>query len=117
LIAILRGDVQATIELAHRALEYLPAEDTFLRSLVTMNLGLAYDTVGDTPSAIQAYRESQAISQAAGVLLISMMSLVQLADLEVRQGQFDEAARLYRQAIQEAEQRQYGTCQSGAAAL
>jgi len=104
LIAILRGDVQATIELAHRALECLPVEDTFLRSLVVMNLGLAYDTVGDAPAAIQAYREAQAIGQAAGVALISMMSLVQLADLEARQGQFDKAASLYRQAIQEAEQ-------------
>jgi len=104
LIAILRGDVQATIEQAHQALECLPADDTFLRSLVVMNLGLAYDTVGDTPAAIYAYREAQAISQAAGILLISMMSLVQLADLEVRQGQLDKATSLYRQAIQEAEQ-------------
>jgi len=104
LIAILRGDVQATIELAHQALECLPADDTFLRSLVVMNLGLAYDTVGDAPAAIQAYREAQAIGQAAGVALIPMMSLVQLADLEARQGQLGEAASLYRQAIQEAEQ-------------
>jgi LuxR family maltose regulon positive regulatory protein len=78
-------------------------DDLFLRGLVAMNLGLAYDAQGDMASASQAYHLAQAIGQAAGNDLFSQMSASQLADIKVLQGKLHEAAAMYRQIIQSAE--------------
>ena len=99
LIAALRSDVPCTIEFAHQALEHLPADDLFLRGLVALNLGLAYDMHGNMTAASQAYSEAKAIGQAAGNTLVSLMAITQLADLKVLQGKLHEAADMYQQAI------------------
>ncbi len=99
LVAVLKSAPQA-IELAHQALEHLPADDLFLRSLVALNLGLAHDMRGDITAAGQAYSEASASGQAAGNILVHLMAIVQLADLKVLQGKLHEAATIYRQAIQ-----------------
>ncbi len=98
-IATLRGDVPRAIEFARQALECLPADDLFLRGLAALNLGMAYDISEDIAAASQAYTEAQAIGQAAGNSLLSLMAMVQLADLKVQQGQLRAAGDLYQQAI------------------
>jgi LuxR family maltose regulon positive regulatory protein len=99
-IAMLGGDVSGTIELARQALEYLPADDLFLRGLVALNLGLAYDTCEDAPAARQAYAEVRRIGQAADNALLSLMTITQLADLDVLEGKLHQAADTYREGIQ-----------------
>jgi len=103
LIAVLKGDTPRAIQLAHQALDSLPADDVFLRGMVAMNLGLAYDAQGDTAQASQAYHLAQAMGQASGNDLVSLMSASQLADIKVLQGKLHEAAAMYRQIIQSAE--------------
>jgi LuxR family transcriptional regulator, maltose regulon positive regulatory protein len=103
LLAVLRGDTPSAIQLARQALDSLPADDLFLRGLVAMNLGLAYDAQGDMAPASQAYSLAQAIGQASGNDLVSLMSASQLADIKVLQGKLHEAAAMYRQIIQSAE--------------
>jgi LuxR family maltose regulon positive regulatory protein len=103
LIAVLKGDAPGAIQLARQALDSLPADDLFLRGLVAMNLGLAYDAQGDMAPASQAYSLAQAIGRASGNDLVSLMSASQLADIKVLQGKLHEAAAMYRQIIQSAE--------------
>jgi LuxR family maltose regulon positive regulatory protein len=98
-IATLRGDVPHAIEFARQALECLPADDLFLRGMAALNLGMAYDISEDIAAASQAYTEAQAIGQAAGNSLLSLMAMVQLADLKSQQGQLRAAGDLYQQAI------------------
>jgi LuxR family maltose regulon positive regulatory protein len=97
---VLKGDAPRTIELAKRALELLPSDELFLRGLIALNLGLAYDTRGDIVAASRVYSEAQAIGQAADNTLLNLMVTVQLADLKVLQGKLHEAAAIYREAIQ-----------------
>ncbi len=103
LIAVLRGDTPGAIQLARQALDSLPADDLFLRGLVALNLGLAYDAQGDMAPASLAYSQAQAIGQASGNDLVSLMSESQLADIKLLQSKLHEAAAMYRQIIQSAE--------------
>jgi len=98
-MATLRGDVPRAIQFARRALECLPTDDLFLRGISALNLGMAYDISEDIAAASQAYTEARAIGRAAGNSLLSLMAMVQLADLKVQQGQLRAAGDIYRQAI------------------
>ena len=98
-MATLKGDVAHAIEFARRALERLPADDLFLRGIVALNLGMAYDISEDIAAASQAYTEAQAIGQEAGNILVSLIAMVQLADLKVQQARLREAGDIYQQAI------------------
>jgi LuxR family maltose regulon positive regulatory protein len=98
-IATLKGDVPHAIEFARQALERLPADDLFLRGMAALNLGMAYDISEDIAAASQAYTEARAIGQEAGNSLLSLMAMVQLADLKVQQGKLHAAGDIYQQAI------------------
>jgi LuxR family maltose regulon positive regulatory protein len=98
-IATLQGDVPRAIEFARQALECLPADDLFLRGMAALNLGMAYDISEDIAAASQAYTEARAIGQAAGNSLLSLMAMVQLADLKAQQGKLHAAGDIYQQAI------------------
>ena len=87
------------IEFARQALERLPADDLFLRGMAALNLGMAYDISEDIAAASQAYTEAQAVGQAAGNSLLSLMAMVQLADLKAQQAKLHAAGDLYQQAI------------------
>lgn len=99
-ITALQSDVPRTIELAQRALDHLPVSDHFLRGLVTLQLGLAYDMAGNLSAAGQAYTEATAIGRTANLSFISLMAAIQLADLKVVQGQLHEAASAYERVAQ-----------------
>jgi LuxR family maltose regulon positive regulatory protein len=103
LIAVFKGDTPGAIQLARQALDSLPADDLFVRGLVAMNLGMAYDAQGDMGPASEAYNLALAIGQASGNELVNLMSASQLADIKVLQGKLHEAAAMYRQIIQSAE--------------
>ncbi len=104
LLAVMGGRLEEAIELANRALEGLPEDATLLRSMVALNLGLAYDMRGEPAAAAQVYRQAVALSQAAGNLLVVLIAAVQLADLEMLQGRAAHAEAAYRQAVQLADQ-------------
>lgn len=100
IITALHSNVPRTIELAQRALLHLPASDRFLRGLVALQLGLAYDTAGRLSEAGQSYEDAAAIGRAAKLSFIRLMAATQLADLKVVQGQLRAAAAMYHQTIQ-----------------
>jgi LuxR family maltose regulon positive regulatory protein len=99
LVAALKSDLSSAIEFAHQALGHLPPDDLFLRGLVAINLGMAYDFRGDMAAASRAYAEAYAIGQAAENTLLTLMAATQLADLEALQGRLHAAADFDRQAI------------------
>jgi LuxR family maltose regulon positive regulatory protein len=98
-IAIIQGDGERTIALAHQALRYLPEED-ISRGLVTWYLGLAYWIAGDVEGAVQTMAEASARSIANGNLYMAFMATHELASLQVIQGYLHQAEQTYRQAIQ-----------------
>ena len=103
-VSVLHGDVTRTIEVAQQALKQLPDDERFLRGLVALNLGLAYDQRGDMASASQAYEEAGAIGRAAHQPFVVSMAAAQLADIKHVQGRLLEARENAERAIQSTRQ-------------
>jgi LuxR family maltose regulon positive regulatory protein len=99
--AAVRGDVQQAIELAHRALTYLP-EDAMLRMRVSVTLGLAYFRAGNVSEAGRAF--SQAISAAtkANLGFLAAPLFCNLAEVQIVQGQLRQAFQTCQQAMEMA---------------
>jgi len=99
LMAVLHGDVAQAIDCGQRALQQLPPDDRFVRGLVALNLGRAYDMAGNLPAADRAYVEAQSIAQALHNDLVWLIATTQLADIKMLQGQLRAAHDGYQQAV------------------
>jgi LuxR family maltose regulon positive regulatory protein len=106
LLAAHQGDVRYSTELSHRALELLPEESLFLRSVVAGSLGLTYLWSGDIAAATRTFDELARIGQDTGNVMLTVMALRRLARLRRMQGQLYEARALYEQALELAVDRQ-----------
>lgn len=100
LIATLTGDVQQGLDYSRQALDKLPMDRTFLRSIAAGNIGMAYVFLGDSDSAIQAFKESIALAQEAGNIMFAVASLSNLGGLYLLQGHLKLAEAVYRQALE-----------------
>jgi LuxR family maltose regulon positive regulatory protein len=98
--AALRGDTRHSTELSKRALELLPAESLFLRSIVAGSLGLVYMWSGDIVAAFQAFEEAARMGQKAGNLMVTAIALRRLAQLRAMQGRLSEAKAFCEQALE-----------------
>src|SRR5713101_8564851 len=94
-----RGDVQGTIELAHRALERLPAEEAFLRSLITASLGQAYLLNGNLQAAVQIFSQTRALSEASNNIHALLISIGSEAFTLTWQGHLHQAAEVYERVL------------------
>ncbi len=100
LIATYQGDARQSAELAQEALELLPEDSLFLRSLVAGFLGVSYLWSGDIVTAKQTLDEAARISQKAGNLMNAVLALGHLAEVAMIQGQLFEGQALYNQAFE-----------------
>ena len=106
LLAAHQGDVRHSTELSDRALELLPEESLFLRSVVAGSLGLAYLWSGDIVAATRTFDKLARIGQETGNFMLTVMALRRLARLRRMQGQLHEARAFYEQALELAVDRQ-----------
>jgi len=100
LIATLTGDVNQGFAYSHRALDELPADRIFLRSVALENLGMGYVIQGDIQSAIQAFKESIALARDSGNTMFAVASLSNLGGLYLIQGHLKFAEAVYHQALE-----------------
>jgi LuxR family maltose regulon positive regulatory protein len=100
LIATYRGETRQSLELMRRALERLPEESLFLRSLVAGILGLNYMYQGDVKAATPALEEAARIGQQVGNFMNAVLALCHLAELSMIQGRLYEARARYEQALE-----------------
>ncbi|MBN1287783.1 MAG: AAA family ATPase [Anaerolineae bacterium] len=103
-VAVSRGRATEALDLARRALESLPGDARFLRSVAAWSLGLAHCLGGDMAAGRQALE--QAAQHSRGNVMMSVMTLANLGELSARQGQLHRAQALYRQALELAVGRQ-----------
>jgi LuxR family maltose regulon positive regulatory protein len=108
-VAGLQRDIPRTIELAHQALAWLPAEKLYVRSVITLLLGTSYRLSGDIVGASQIFSEAMTLSQAAGNIFITLFALRQLGQQQAIQGQLRYAASVYQQALDLVAERQIQT--------
>jgi LuxR family maltose regulon positive regulatory protein len=99
-IATFQGDARRSAELSRWALEHLPGESLFLRSLVADNLGIAYVLSGDIEAALQTFDEVARLGQKAGNVMTAVGALSNLAGLCLMQGQLQKSAEIYQRALE-----------------
>jgi LuxR family transcriptional regulator, maltose regulon positive regulatory protein len=101
-LALYKGETAPAIALARQALEQLPENDTFQRSLSALTLGVAQLSDGDAVASQHALNEATRLSHRTGNVLVAVSVLVHLAESCRKQGQLDQAQQLYQQALERA---------------
>jgi LuxR family maltose regulon positive regulatory protein len=106
-IAIFQGQWARATELCRQALEQLPEDDVFLRSISTWILSISELANGDLRTGSRALDEVVSMSQEAGNVMIAVPAVCHLARLSIRQGQLHKAKAIYQRALK------LGTTESG----
>ena len=99
-LAVAQGDISRSIEAATLAFKYLSEHDLLSRSVVTLNLGVAYTLSGEILAATRAFTEASKVSQASGNNYTTLVALCSLALMQSAQGQLHAAIRTYQEGIQ-----------------
>ena len=95
-----RGDVPGMMALAQQALAFDSADDGEPRSLSLLALGNAHFFNGDLAAAHQTLTQVIAPREVTGDLFATMLAIYILADVELHQGQLQQAAELLQQGKQ-----------------
>jgi LuxR family maltose regulon positive regulatory protein len=102
-IATLRGQGAKSIELSRRALDHLPPDNLFFRSLLALDRGIYCAFHGDVQQAETTLAEVVRISQQAGNVMTLVIARAQLGEAQFLQGRLTRAIATYRQSIQFAQ--------------
>jgi LuxR family maltose regulon positive regulatory protein len=99
-LTIQRGDLPRAIELARQASEHLGTDSVFPRSVVTWLLALIHYFDQDTAAANRAFAETIELGQAAGNVLVTLLSIYTSGYLQAMQGHLRQAREIYCQGLQ-----------------
>jgi LuxR family maltose regulon positive regulatory protein len=99
-LAISNGKVTLAVELAHQAIEQLPEEDKFLRSLAYFVLASSSMAEGVTDEGLKALEETAKFGQRAGNVMVAALVLCELGELQQKRGRLHQAKTLYQQALE-----------------
>lgn len=105
LLAIHQGDPMRAIKLSEKALQQLPVEHAFFRSLAADTLGMGYTLAWDIPAATRAFEQVVEISRQSDNVLMTIMALTNLSGLCYVQGQLRAAIATCHQILDMANQR------------
>lgn len=99
-LAQARGDVAATADYAHQALDQLPADDHIRRGQAAALLGMAHWAGGELALAHQALADTMDHFLTAGIVQYAISVTYAMADLLLAQGRRRAAVRTYEQSLQ-----------------
>jgi len=100
-VADLAGGFPQAVEFCHQALELLPKDNLFLRSIVALILGTgAYRTDGDPQASIRALAEAATLGQTAGDVHLDVTATCTLGHVQIMQGQLHRAAETFARSFQ-----------------
>jgi LuxR family maltose regulon positive regulatory protein len=100
MLATFQGDGQATATLAEQALQLLPEESLFMRTLMIDSLGIAYLMLGDFPAAIQALEKAARMGEQTGNVLAAAGAWGTVAGLHLTAGRLQRARELLERALE-----------------
>ncbi len=99
-VALFQGQMPHAVELSREALELLSKDDSFLYSIAAWNLSLSYLVEGDVTAGIQTLDETARMSQKTGNIMITVMTLCQLAEFYMKRGLLHKAQTVYQRALE-----------------
>ncbi len=99
-LALVLGDVPATMKYARRVLDLVPEDDHLPRGAATALLGLAYWRSGDLEEARRMFDEGLVSVQLAGAISDAINGSIALAEIRITQGRLHEAMRTYERGLQ-----------------
>ena len=105
LLAILQGNALGAIQLSELALQQLPPERSFFRSLAADSLGMGHTLAGNIEPAMRAFEQVVDISMQSDNVMMALMALTNLSGLQYLQGHLREAIAICRQVMNMASQR------------
>jgi LuxR family maltose regulon positive regulatory protein len=107
LAACFRGEVGRAVSFSRQALDDLPEEDLYLRSMMTINIALnltgSYGSNIDVAAAGRVLAEAARASQASDDPHTALLTLALLAETQIARGQLHRAAETLQQSLQLAE--------------
>jgi ATP/maltotriose-dependent transcriptional regulator MalT len=99
-LAVTQYQPETVITQAHRALEYLPAENLTFRFTANWTLSNAYHLQGDRAAANRALTAALAICRATGSMFSTILAISHLGHLQELENQLRLAAETYRRVLQ-----------------
>jgi LuxR family maltose regulon positive regulatory protein len=99
LIAAFRGDATAGEKLSEAALDLLPEDARFLRSLVAQNMALIQLVEGDVNQAMPSLRGAAELCASAGNVMSQVICLAHAGELAIVAGQLLAAQAYYEEAV------------------
>jgi LuxR family maltose regulon positive regulatory protein len=99
-LALVRGDVAATLTHAHRALDLADPDHHLGRGAAASLIGLAHWRTGDLEVAHRWYSDGMATLGRAGRRSDAVAGAITLADLRVAQGRLRDAMSYYERGLQ-----------------
>ena len=99
LLAVFQGQIPRAAELARRALEQLPEQNSFLRSVALLDLTIVHYAAGNTAAGKQALADAYRTARASGNVMIAVIALTHLAEADMGEGRLHQAEATYRQAL------------------
>ncbi len=99
-LAMIQGDIPATVHHARQALDLTPTDDPLWRGAASALLGLAFWTQGNLDDAYTAYADGMASLGRAGNVADVIGGSIVLADIRLVQGNLHEAKRIYERGLQ-----------------
>jgi LuxR family transcriptional regulator, maltose regulon positive regulatory protein len=98
-IAAFSGQMLLARALTQQALDRLPEDEHFLRSIAYIVLSVSELSDGSLEAGLQASQQASQISDRTGNILASVMILAGLAETYRKQGQLKKVEALYQQAL------------------
>jgi LuxR family maltose regulon positive regulatory protein len=99
LYVMMEGNPTEAIRLSQQALEQLPHEQLYFRSLAADGLGMAYTLRGDTAAATKAFEQVVDLTSQSGDMIMTINALSNLAGMRYMMGQLRGAAASYQQVL------------------
>jgi len=98
-----QGKPMESLALANRALEIVPDEDHYVRSLIHIGLADAYQQMDDHVHAVEAFEMIVQHGRAAANLVIELLGLAGLSAMALRRGQLHLACEIASQGVDRVE--------------